>query len=318
MIFLYKNDYNYYSKLSKATGFHKDVIEKVHRLIKILIFINNNAFLKDRLVLKGGTALNLVIFKLPRLSVDIDLDFHSYQDKEKVMKEREKVKTILFEYLDREGYSISEKSKQYYSLESIVASYINNVGNKDNLKIEINYSLRHHINSITNSIIDLKIFDEKIEVRTLEKIELISTKTVALYNRLAARDFYDIFNLNKNTLISNNEHNFFTDCFIFYYSISANKVDNFTFSTQFIDAINQRTIMTDLYPMLVKGEKFNLKKAKEQVKEFLERLINIKIKHKEYLTEFAKGNYRPELLFEGETLKNIEKHPMAIWKTSRN
>jgi predicted nucleotidyltransferase component of viral defense system len=90
MIFLYKNDYNYYSKLSKATGFHKDVIEKVHRLIKILIFINNNAFLKDRLVLKGGTALNLVIFKLPRLSVDIDLDFHSYQDKEKVMKERKK------------------------------------------------------------------------------------------------------------------------------------------------------------------------------------------------------------------------------------
>jgi hypothetical protein len=54
------------------------------------------------------------------------------------------------------------------------------------------------------------------------------------------------------------------------------------------------------------------------VKEFLERLINIKIKHKEYLAEFAKGNYRPELLFEGETLKNIEKHPMAIWKTSIN
>ncbi|WP_176759901.1 hypothetical protein [Geotoga petraea] len=54
------------------------------------------------------------------------------------------------------------------------------------------------------------------------------------------------------------------------------------------------------------------------MKRFLEDLINIKIKHKEYLFEFAKGNYRPELLFEGETLKNIEKHPMAIWKTSRN
>ncbi|RLL85264.1 hypothetical protein BZ25_02835 [Petrotoga sp. Shatin.DS.tank11.9.2.9.3] len=44
-------DYKYYSKLSSQSGFHKDVIEKVHRLINILAFINNNAFLKERLVL---------------------------------------------------------------------------------------------------------------------------------------------------------------------------------------------------------------------------------------------------------------------------
>ncbi len=229
MSFLFDYDYKYYSKLSSQSGFHKDVIEKVHRLINILAFINNNAFLKERLVLKGGTALNLIIFNLPRLSVDIDLDFHSYQDKEIVMEERDKVKSILFEYLDREGYSISEKSKQYYSLESIVVSYKNNSGNKDNLKIEINYSLRHHICPVTNIIIDLKMFDEKVEVASLEKIELVSTKIAALYNRLAARDFYDVYNLNKYNVISSDEYDFFTDCFIFYYSISANKVDNFTF-----------------------------------------------------------------------------------------
>lgn len=31
--------------------------------------------MKEHLLLKGGTAINLTIFNLPRLSVDIDLDF---------------------------------------------------------------------------------------------------------------------------------------------------------------------------------------------------------------------------------------------------
>lgn len=54
------------------------------------------------------------------------------------------------------------------------------------------------------------------------------------------------------------------------------------------------------------------------MKEFLESIINVKSKHIEYLSEFSKGKYLPELIFEGELLKNIKRHPMAIWKTSRN
>lgn len=135
MICLFNVDRKYYLKLSEKTGFHKDVIEKVHRLTKILEYINNNVFLKDRLVLKGGTALNLTVFNLPRLSVDIDLDFHSYNSRESVLEERIKVKELLIAYLEREGYIISQKSKNHFALESIVASYRNNAGNNDNIKM---------------------------------------------------------------------------------------------------------------------------------------------------------------------------------------
>jgi predicted nucleotidyltransferase component of viral defense system len=85
---LYNFDRKFYIGLSDTTGFHKDVIEKVHRLIMILEFINGNSFLRERLVLKGGTALNLTIFNLPRLSVDIDMDFHSSADRNTVLEER--------------------------------------------------------------------------------------------------------------------------------------------------------------------------------------------------------------------------------------
>ena len=66
---------NEISKLATETGFIRDNIEKVLRLIDVLSFISNNNFLSERLVLKGGTAINLTVFEMPRLSVDIDLDF---------------------------------------------------------------------------------------------------------------------------------------------------------------------------------------------------------------------------------------------------
>jgi predicted nucleotidyltransferase component of viral defense system len=174
---LFNPDRNYYLKISENTGFHKDVIEKVHRLIVILEYINNNAFLRDRLVLKGGTALNLTV---PRLSVDIDLDFHSYDSREIVLQERGRVRDLLYGYLEREGYRISQKSKDYFALESIVAVYQNNAGNPDNIKIETNYSLRHHIFPTVMRKMNTGIFGLSGEVRTLNGIELLASKTAAL------------------------------------------------------------------------------------------------------------------------------------------
>jgi len=61
--------------LASKSGFIRDNLEKVLRLCEILQFITANPLTAGTLALKGGTAINLVVFDLPRLSVDIDLDF---------------------------------------------------------------------------------------------------------------------------------------------------------------------------------------------------------------------------------------------------
>ncbi len=66
---------------AKKTGFRPEIMEKVWHLMAILDGISVHPFLKDRLVLKGGTALNLFFFDLPRLSVDIDLNYIGKLDK---------------------------------------------------------------------------------------------------------------------------------------------------------------------------------------------------------------------------------------------
>lgn len=56
-------------------GYVRDTFEKVLRLKEILKYFNTQEYLATHLILKGGTAINLTVFNLPRLSVDIDMDY---------------------------------------------------------------------------------------------------------------------------------------------------------------------------------------------------------------------------------------------------
>lgn len=61
--------------LAEANGYDVRVLERVARILGLLQAIFADEMLKDMYVLKGGTALNVFHLDLPRLSVDIDLNF---------------------------------------------------------------------------------------------------------------------------------------------------------------------------------------------------------------------------------------------------
>jgi len=82
-------DIIYLGKKAKELGFMRDTLEKVTRLADILEYFNTNPILKDNLALKGGTAINLTIFNLPRLSVDIDMDYLITNNREEMLEGRE-------------------------------------------------------------------------------------------------------------------------------------------------------------------------------------------------------------------------------------
>ena len=81
---MYNYDKNYISQRATKFGFIRDTLEKVYRLADILEYINSDPMLKGKLALKGGTAINLTIFNLPRLSVDIDPDYLGNDSKEEM------------------------------------------------------------------------------------------------------------------------------------------------------------------------------------------------------------------------------------------
>ena len=86
-----------------SSGFRPEVFEKVSYLFSLFEGLWSHPFLKKRLVLKGGTALNLFIFDLPRLSVDIDLNYVGSPHKDIMLAERHRIEEAIRAVCQREG-----------------------------------------------------------------------------------------------------------------------------------------------------------------------------------------------------------------------
>ncbi len=234
-------------------GFTRDSYEKMSRLTEILRFLNTQSDLKKLLALKGGTAINLAIFNLPRLSVDIDLDFSKNLSKEEMTEQRERIHEVLSRYMNAEGYLLRDKTKRTYALDSYVYSYTNAAANPDNIKIEINYMLRCHalpIIDITSKSADAF---SAFPIRTLAPIEVFAGKIVALSSRAAARDLYDLNNMVYYQLFDEIELVNLRKCAVFYLAITGDmQVQGF--NTQRVSEITEKKIRTDLLPMIRKKD----------------------------------------------------------------
>ncbi|MDR1243007.1 MAG: nucleotidyl transferase AbiEii/AbiGii toxin family protein, partial [Deltaproteobacteria bacterium] len=137
------NDYSRkeMGRLAAEYGFIRDTFEKVSRLVGLLAFFERDPALSKYLALKGGTAINLTVFSMPRLSVDIDLDFTENLPREETKAVREILRDTLGKFMAMNGYAFStDRSKQYHALDSSIYHYTNAGGVKDNIKVEINYS----------------------------------------------------------------------------------------------------------------------------------------------------------------------------------
>ncbi len=301
---------------AKELGFVRDTFEKICRLADVLAFMESDSLLADSLALKGGTAINLTIFNLPRLSVDIDLDFSRDVARESMLTERKQINEHIQKYMTASGYTLSLKSKQYHALDSFVYEYVNAGGMKDNLKIEINYMLRCHVLPVSRRPVHLPWNNQELTVLSIDPLEIFSAKTVALLNRAAPRDLYDMFNMQKYGLFDETQEQLFKKCTMFYAAIASEAVPE-NFDLNGIGNISTQKIKTDLTPVLRRGERFDLASAQKQVKDYLADILKPEITELSFWQAFSAKKYQPALLFDdADILSRIEHHPMALWKCS--
>lgn len=255
---------------AKELGFVRDTFEKVCRLADVLKFFEGDDMLSEYLALKGGTAINLIILDLPRLSVDIDLD-------------------------------------------SFVYEYQNAGGMKDNLKIEINYMLRCHVLPVVRRRVYLPWMTDELTILSVDSVEIFGAKIVALLSRTAARDLYDVHNMIIHNLFDGLKLDMLRKCAVFYSAIGAEHPPK-EFALENVGRLTKRSITTDLYPVLRRGEKFELSDVQEEIKKYLSGFLAPTVDERIFWDAFGKGIYNPQFVFEGQELKRIREHPMALWK----
>ena len=299
---------------ARELGFVRDTFEKICRLADVLKWIHSDSFLAELLALKGGTALNLMILDLPRLSVDIDLDFSHNLSRDEMMKSREILTERIKKYTSAAGYTLGLKSKTYHALDSFVFEYQNAGGMKDNMKIEINYMLRCHILPPVVRTILLPWSEQELATLCLDPIEIYASKIVAMLNRAAPRDLFDIFIMTQKGFIKKSQEPLLRKCVMFYCAVGSDKVpEQFNFENTL--SITQQRIKTDLVPVVRHGTWFDAKQAYGTVVEFLQEVLVPTPDEFAFWSAFSRKHYVPELLFDDPIIvERLKNHPMAIWK----
>jgi len=186
---------------AESTGFRPDLLEKVVLLPDLLQALQSHPFLKGKLVLKGGTALNLFVFDTPRLSVDIDLNYVGAESREGMLEERPGIEQAVRAVAGREGFTVRRMPEEHAGGKWLLR-YPSALGQNGNLEIDINFMFRVPLWS-TESRDSYTVGRWQAErIPVLDIHELAAGKLAALLSRKQARDLFDCHQVfQKETLV---------------------------------------------------------------------------------------------------------------------
>lgn len=181
-----------------AAGFAPEPYEKVEWLLELLAGLASHPYLKRRIALKGGTALNLFVFDAPRLSVDIDLNYIGAADRETMLAERPLVEQAVEAVCGRMGLQVRRVPTEHAGGKWRL-SYTTTSGRPGTFELDMNFLLRTPLWPVKQAEAKWPDATEPVMCTVLDIHELIAGKLAALFGRTAGRDLYDAVNVLEST-----------------------------------------------------------------------------------------------------------------------
>lgn len=302
----------------EETGFPNIVsVEKVVHLLNLLNTLNSHPALKGKLALKGGTALNLFVFDIPRLSVDIDLNYIGALDREKMLEDRPKVEQAMQAVFEREGFMVKRIPSDHAGGKWRL-TYQSYTGETENLEVDINFMFRQPLWDVKN--MDSHQFGEfqAKNIPVFNTYELYAGKLAALFSRDQARDLFDSHRLlNYESQINREQLRL---AFIVYGAM--NRKDWRTISLEditFTDNELKQKLLPVLKPDVIPHQDDVSLLGQTLIKECGSKL-SVVFPLEEYEIKFLdllldKGEIEPKLLTKDSDLQErIKRHPMLLWK----
>ena len=175
------------------TGFRPEIVEKVLRLNGILGRLREHPSSRNLWVLKGGTALNLFHMDVPRLSVDIDLNFVGASDLDGMREARPGFEGALTACCEREGCAVNRAPTEHAG-GKFRLRYPSVLGGSQNLEVDVSYVARVSLLNTTDRTARFPP-GSALEVPVLHLEELAAGKFTALLQRSVPRDAFDAASL---------------------------------------------------------------------------------------------------------------------------
>lgn len=176
--------------VADATRLRADMLEKAVQLLSVLEAVCSHPHLEGRLVLKGGTALNLFVLDIPRLSVDIDLNYVGEASRQAMLEERPRIEAAVQAALNREGFTVRRMPKEHAGGKWSFR-YASAFGSTGRIELDLNFM--HRVSLWPAVRLDSHLLGSwrATGIPVVELHELAAGKLSALLSRLKARDLFD-------------------------------------------------------------------------------------------------------------------------------
>ena len=179
--------------------------------VRLLLAIVPDVFANDIFAMKGGTAINLVVQDMPRLSVDIDVVYLPWQvpREEALQAINQELAAIATRVASLGVQTRLVRSKDLGDTKLIVENESSQV------KIEVNVVFRGTVLPAEWRPLSVRtsdLFGVELEVPILAPDELYAGKLVAALDRQHPRDLFDVWQLYESGGISDG----MVECFVVY------------------------------------------------------------------------------------------------------
>lgn len=300
---------------ANSTGFKMEHLEKVFLLMDLLSDFATFPQLKNKLVLKGGTALNLFIFNLPRLSIDIDLNYIGNIDREAMIIDRPQIQSTITAICERKGL-ILDRNPNRHAGGKMVWRYPSALGQMGNLEIDLNFMFRVPLWPIELKSSCMVGSQQVHHIPVLNVHELSAGKLTALIDRKTGRDIFDAYHILTNLKLDDKK----LRLALIIYSAISRKIDLRKLIAQDIN-VNLDDLRKRLVPLL-KKDAINddslsawTENLVKKCQEAFIRLLPLTSRENEFLNRLLdNGEIKPELIIDDSKLiENIKSHPAIKW-----
>lgn len=308
-------------KTARLHSYKPENLEKVLRLLEILQQFSLVPFLKERLALKGGTALNLFHFeKIPRLSVDIDFNYIGSLDIAIMEQDRKNIENVIFKIM-RENNFNAERSANRHAGGKTIWRYRSVLGQQGSLEIDLNYMYRTPLWPVQNMESKLTL-ENTVTTPVLDIHELAAGKLAALFARNASRDLFDAHYLLKNCAFNEEKLRLSIVVYLANTEVALSNMSPHVIEYSLKDLHNK------LLPLLHQEK---IPKSKSDVKEFCENLLSelrellskifpLEPNEIEFIEKIRNDRkIMPDLITRDEKLMSIiNSHPALLWQTKKD
>lgn len=299
-----------------ATGFQTEPLEKVILLLELLEAIRSHPFLKERVVLKGGTALNLFRFDVPRLSVDIDLNYIGAVDREGMVADRPKIEQALQAVCGRGGVQPRRVPSDHAGGKWRL-NFNRVAGGTSTLEMDLNFLLRTPLWPAER--IDSRALGtfRATDIPVLDIHELAAGKLAALLSRTASRDLFDASQLLRRGRLDAAQLRL---AFVVYGGTNRKdwrtvSVDNVT-----VDAAEADTMLIPLLRGSDTPRRGDLAQWTKTLATDCHALLSMVLPLADHELDFlerlnGRGEVVPDLLTDDQRMRDIiQTHPGLLWK----